>query len=352
MTKFLRGNQNLVVGVTTMTVLAALGRSMEKNMIPVCLWATFFIILRFLIVHPIVNLIFAITNHTGPAPITSADKLRLSNDPRCLGLRRALYRLIVYSCFMIGLLFYVYTEPWFLQWNNGVCANVNNPADGPVPYAEMFFFSQLGMYVADMIVEWFAPDHRADYVIHIIHHIVTVMLLCGSYHTGQHRVAVTVLALFGPGDVVLNAGKVVYNLRLPMIGRALALITLVLTWIPTRLYHFTRFILLLQYVCPYVKSAWTPGFVHYYFGLWPLLAMQVFWFFQMIQAAQRAIAKGENLTDHVHDPTGAAGRAAAINIDKKAKAAAAAAAAAGRGAPASVTSDACGVTSRAKSRAQ
>ena len=113
--------------------------------------------------------------------------------------------------------------------------------------------------------------------------------------------AVTILALFSPGDVVLTAGRVVYNLKLPSYGRTLALLALVSVWVPSRLYHFARQIYLYNELCPYVRQPNTAGWFHFYFGLWPLFAMQAFWFVQMIQAAARAMRRGV-VTDHVHDP--------------------------------------------------
>lgn len=105
-------------------------------------------------------------------------------------------------------------EPWSLNLfsNDSQVVPLFSPFPAPLsPLMRMYFLTELGFYVGALLF-LVIDEHRKDFFIMGLHHVVSICLVMGSYLCGWTRFGAVVLALHDVGDVFLYAAKAAHNL--------------------------------------------------------------------------------------------------------------------------------------------
>lgn len=125
---------------------------------------------------------------------------------------------VFYTAFYVAttiLGYIVYTrEPWSLNLfsNESQVLPLFSPFPAPLsPLMRMYFLTELGFYVGALLF-LIIDEHRKDFAIMVVHHVVSICLVVGSYLGGWVRFGAIVLALHDVGDVFLYAAKAAHNL--------------------------------------------------------------------------------------------------------------------------------------------
>lgn len=125
---------------------------------------------------------------------------------------------VFYTAFYLAttiLGYVVYTrEPWSLNLfsNEPQVLPLFSPFPAPLsPLMRMYFLTELGFYVGALLF-LVIDEHRKDFAIMVVHHVVSICLVVGSYLGGWVRFGAIVLALHDVGDVFLYAAKAAHNL--------------------------------------------------------------------------------------------------------------------------------------------
>lgn len=123
------------------------------------------------------------------------------------------YTIFYLSTTILG--YVVYTrEPWSLNLfsNEPQVLPLFSPFPAPLsPLMRMYFLTELGFYVGALLF-LIVDEHRKDFAIMVVHHVVSICLVVGSYLGGWVRFGAIVLALHDVGDVFLYAAKAAHNL--------------------------------------------------------------------------------------------------------------------------------------------
>lgn len=125
---------------------------------------------------------------------------------------------VFYTAFYVSttiLGYVVYTrEPWSLNLfsNESQVLPLFSPFPAPLsPLMRMYFLTELGFYVGALLF-LVVDEHRKDFGIMVVHHVVSICLVVGSYLGGWVRFGAIVLALHDVGDVFLYGAKAAHNL--------------------------------------------------------------------------------------------------------------------------------------------
>jgi len=125
---------------------------------------------------------------------------------------------VFYTCFYIatsvlGAAVYA-AEPWSVDLfsNEPQVLPLFDPFPAPLsPLMRMYFLTELGFYVGALLF-LIVDEHHKDFVVMVVHHVVSISLVVGSYLGGWVRFGAVVLALHDLGDVFLYGAKAAHNL--------------------------------------------------------------------------------------------------------------------------------------------
>jgi ceramide synthetase len=92
------------------------------------------------------------------------------------------------------------------------------------------------------MVHRFVDERRKDYFVLYLHHIVTIMLVSGSFAAGYTRVGVCVLFVHDISDILVDALKMLNYLKLEgrqgLFASEISYVFCVASWFYWRLYEF------------------------------------------------------------------------------------------------------------------
>lgn len=106
------------------------------------------------------------------------------------------------------------------------------------------YLAQLSIWVYTCIVHRFWDERRKDYFVMYMHHIITIMLVAGSFAAGYLRVGIIILYVHDVSDVFVDLLKMVNYLKLEnrrgLFASEIAYFACIVSWVFWRLYKFPK----------------------------------------------------------------------------------------------------------------
>lgn len=162
-----------------------------------------------------------------------------------------------------------------------------------IPYEiQWLYFLECGFYVHSVYATIFMDEIRKDFVVMLIHHFLTLILITVSYGTRYHKIGIMVLFVHDITDILLEFTKC--NVYLKNRGgkfyafhdhvSSIGFVSFSFVWFLFRLYWFPLKIL---YTCGVVSAhrAYIRGAGLYAFFnslLWFLLCLDIYWFYYIL----------------------------------------------------------------------
>lgn len=164
------------------------------------------------------------------------------------------------------------------------------------------------MWIYTCIVHRFFDERRKDYFILYVHHIVTIMLVAGSFSGGYLRVGLLVLWVHDVSDVLVDLLKMVNYLKLEsfkgFFASEITYVSCVVGWVYWRLYQFPFRVIRGALVDPFYLLAPQPrvddglagflqvdlpGYNEMNVLLFILLALHIYWFHLFLMIGYRIL---------------------------------------------------------------
>ena len=208
-----------------------------------------------LLIFPLINLVKMTSARFGRA--FSRTALARVGDP--LSKRRTMHKfqdqmwqLFIHGSMTAFELYILFVEDhgaWTKEERAGVLNNEFASLWTPHPYNQpnntslhLFYLVQLAIWIDTCFSHRFIEERHKDYVMMYVHHLVTILLVLGSYANNYLRVGTVILFLHDSSDVFLDLLKIFNYLKLE--GRRgcfiieFAFLANLLVWAYTRLYIF------------------------------------------------------------------------------------------------------------------
>ena len=208
-----------------------------------------------LLIFPLINLVKMTSARFGRA--FSRTALARVGDP--LSKRKTMHKfqdqmwqLFIHGSMTAFELYILFVEDhgaWTKEERAGVLNNEFASLWTPHPYNQpnntslhLFYLVQLAIWIDTCFSHRFIEERHKDYVMMYVHHLVTILLVLGSYANNYLRVGAVILFLHDSSDVFLDLLKIFNYLKLE--GRRgcfiieFAFLANLLVWAYTRLYIF------------------------------------------------------------------------------------------------------------------
>ncbi|MED6180324.1 Ceramide synthase loh2 [Stylosanthes scabra] len=169
-----------------------------------------------------------LTRGGAPSRITKEMQVKIE---KC---SESMWKLLYYATAEAYILKNIYQEPWFTDSKLYFIDWPNHELKSPVRF---YYLMQCGFYIYSIaaILTW--ETRRKDFAVMFSHHVITVMLIAGSYVTSFFRVGSIILAIHDASDVFMEAAKVFkYSER--EFGASLFFGLFALSWLILRLIFF------------------------------------------------------------------------------------------------------------------
>ena len=157
----------------------------------------------------------------------------------------------------------------------------------PGAHITWLYYVELGWYLHQTFVHVFLDKRKGDFLVMLIHHLVTVLLISSSWYAGYYRIGILVLFSHDLCDPFLELGKMFNYLHLPYLG-LVAFIGLVVSWISLRLLYYP-FTLCYSAIFEGVPILGTDirGFWFFIPLLCSLIPLHYYWFFLIARVGLR-----------------------------------------------------------------
>ena len=208
-----------------------------------------------LLIFPLINIVKVTSARVGRA--FSRTALARVGDP--LSKRRTMHKfqdqmwqLFIHgsmTAFELYILFIEDRGVWTKEERAGVLNHEYASLWTPHPYSQanntslhLFYLVQLAIWIDTCFSHRFIEERHKDYVMMYVHHLVTILLVLGSYANNYMRVGTVILFLHDSSDIFLDLLKIFNYLKLE--GRKgcfiieFAFFANLLVWAYTRLYIF------------------------------------------------------------------------------------------------------------------
>lgn len=164
-----------------------------------------------------------------------------------------------------------FTESVHLVWDN-------YPFSPPSLDVTWYYWLSVGHYI-HLFVSQFFETKRKDFVEMLIHHVVTLLLLCFSWMVNFSRIGALVLAVHDICDVFLHAAKLLNYMKYGEAANVMFTAFAVCFFV-CRLIIFPFRIIYSSLVWTVTTGGYKPWFVYYFFNalLLSLLVLHIFWF--------------------------------------------------------------------------
>lgn len=159
-----------------------------------------------------------------------------------------------------------------------------------------FYFAETAFYVQAFIVSVTTERYRTDFAVIVLHHVVTLLLLVGSWVCGFHRIGLTVCVVQDIGDVFLYFCKFFHYTCDNRVLHAIGFSVMAVVFFATRVVILA----VIVWSCfaepeQYMQVSLAAEVLRWSMAI--LLVMQCFWFVMILK-----VAKGLLLTRKVLDP--------------------------------------------------
>lgn len=219
------------------------------------------------------------------------------NHRKVVKFGEAMWRSMFYTSFcLLGVVTLCF--PTYVPWLLDTSENFNNWPHHPISALMNFYYQiELGCYIHQL--HW-TEVNRSDALEMIIHHVVTIGLIVGSYMINFTRVGTSILLCHDFADIFLEIGKCFnYTSKTPQYKAIASPITDFLfvcfsvSFLVTRLIIYPRFLLYSMVVeSPRILGMWS-GYWYFAILLCSLQVLHVFWFYLILKMAYRIMIVGE-----------------------------------------------------------
>ncbi|XP_061350990.1 ceramide synthase LOH2 isoform X2 [Gastrolobium bilobum] len=146
----------------------------------------------------------------------------------------SLWKLTYYATVEAYILKIIYHEPWFSNTKLYLKGWPNHELKSPLV---IYYMCECGFYIYSIaaILTW--ETRRKDFAVMFTHHVITVLLIGGSYLTGFFRIGSIILALHDASDVFLEAAKV-FKYSGKEFGASVCFGLFAISWLILRLIFF------------------------------------------------------------------------------------------------------------------
>jgi len=132
-----------------------------------------------------------------------------------------------------------HTSLWLPEAMKGVAAIYAAPSR---PSVQLLYLLQAAAWIVTAFSHVFLEERHKDYLMMLVHHVVTIALILLSYHFNFVRLGVVIMFLHDSSDIVIDLLKMCNYLNLEGLAGCFAVeacfITNFVTWAYTRLYVF------------------------------------------------------------------------------------------------------------------
>ena len=139
------------------------------------------------------------------------------------------------------------------------------------------YYCQIGWYLHQIFCHLVLDVRKKDFLIMLVHHIATVLLLWGSWIYGYYRIGLIILLAHDPCDPFLELGKMFNYLNLIVPG-IISFIGLVVSWIFFRIFFFSTLLYTGWFEAREIMGYDAPGFFFFLYLLILLQCMHIYWF--------------------------------------------------------------------------
>lgn len=181
--------------------------------------------------------------------------------------------------------------------DNG-CTRISTP-DERVYYVALF-----GYYLQHMLTQ-FNDAKRSDFWILVAHHIVTMILIMGSYTNGFTSIGILIATFHEPSDAFLSICKFCTYLGIKL-GAEIFFFLLIISWAFLRIFlfplkclfpicHFWKFslhaIIPIPLIEPHCRASFFINFMIYLMVV--LYVMDIYWFVLILKGLKRKLMSGQ-----------------------------------------------------------
>ncbi|PPR05641.1 hypothetical protein CVT24_002867 [Panaeolus cyanescens] len=210
-----------------------------------------------------------------------------------------------------------------LQWAFGLYVHMNLPTQllNPkhlwigyphIPLAgplKLYYLSQTAFYMHQVLVIN-AEARRKDHLQMMTHHVITIVLMVGSYFTHFTRVGCVIMFLMDWCDIFLPLAKMIRYANISQTLCDATFVVFMVSWLATRHFLFLHVIHSTVFVSPTIISfQWNPSqnlfltkSIHHGFSalLIALQFLQMMWFAMIVRTAWRVV-RGSGASDDRSD---------------------------------------------------
>ncbi|KAI9920038.1 hypothetical protein PsorP6_015364 [Peronosclerospora sorghi] len=230
------------------------------------------------------------------------------NEERVSRFATMVFKFLFFVCISIAGFYVMRDEPWFIPALGGKGELVNVLDALPYPPSnslKYYFMVQLGYHLHSLLFMLFFSPIRNDFVEMLLHHLVTLILIGGSYLANYTTFGALVVFAHDLGDIVGYAIKAIVDTGCrPLL--VLVYGALLVSWAYTRLYVFPyRLVYIgrvtLQEVQPDFNVVYTETMI---ITLSLLIVLHVYWYFLFLVMGYVLVSKGvaEDIQQKVEDP--------------------------------------------------
>lgn len=200
------------------------------------------------------------------------------------------------------------SESW---WQNHVISGKGSQLREANYEVRFFYVLYCCRYMQGLISVFFREHRRKDYIGKVIHHLATVLVIIMSFSFDYIRVGCVIMVLLDAGDPPLHLAKMckyVSEVRGPnqhfwssLADLFFGTFALVFTFTRMGCYGYTTWsatVEIYRVVAP--GLSWADAVVHVGFRpvacwllLWVLMALQVFWEWQLVKAIYKILTQGD-----------------------------------------------------------
>ena len=218
----------------------------------------------------------------------------------------SLWKFIVYSItwgWSIYLVFFK-EEPLFFnlqsQWTKWY------PGEPIEPGVHWLYMVQMGFYLHCIYATLYLETIRKDFVVLMLHHVLTLGLLSISYLISYHRIGLMVLFLQDIGDITLELSKLIFyfkeqngvECRWPEIGANVGFVVFTFQYVLFRLYWLPTKALYSSLIVSMHVYPDGPMYLLFNAMLISLYLMHLYWFKFIVQLLIKILVYGEKVSDN------------------------------------------------------
>jgi len=203
-------------------------------------------------------------------------------------------------CYLILFQFGVriaWEEPWWpydtANFPNMAAHLVNGKVSGLMKH---YYLLQLSYY-ATLTIMLFRDVRKKDHAMMLSHHVITFLLIAGSYCVKGTAIGIVTLLYFDVGDIFLYAGKC-FDYSKARFASIVAFITFVLVWIITRHYFFPFMLMeygleVYQNTLPHVSNIIFSSYITLYTLEWVIEIFSIIWFRKIMLFLYKVLTTGD-----------------------------------------------------------